>query len=770
MQPDDRDFLAAVLDASDSVIFVIDRESRVVRGNEAFGRLAGTRPADAVGRRLWEFDPAHRYRDEVQELVRSVIADRRPRRFDQEWLTPQQDVRTYEWALSPLIDAHGEVTHIVSVGVDATLRKRALQDAHEAEERFRAFFDEAPIGKSLTSPDGRVIRVNQALCSMLGYTQEELQQKGYADLTHPDDLALTAEFFRRLQAGGLAGATVEKRYLARDGRVVWALVRTTLHRDRDGVPTYCLTHVVDITERRRAEEERAALQETVRQERDRLQALVRSMVDEVWFADANGDFTLANPSALREFGLPSIDGMPVRELATSLEVLRPDGSPRPIEESPALRALEGQTVTSQEELVRTPLYGELRTRQVSAAPVRDARGAIVGAVCVVRDVTAERQSQQLMQRAQRLESIGLLAGGIAHDFNNLLTGILGNTSLARIDVQPGSPADRWLTEVEGAVERAQDLTRQLLTYSKGGAPVRKVVRLDRLVEDAATFSVRGTRSRCEVRIPEVPWPVEVDEGQIGQVVSNLVVNAAEAMPDGGDVQVEVLNVPKGTIPGLPATPHVEIAVKDEGSGVPPEIASRIFDPYFTTKPNGSGLGLATSEAIVRKHGGTITLESSPGRGARFRVFLPASDKPLSPSGMTARSAAVRGRILVMDDDEPIRFVCRQMLLHLGCEVETAKDGREAITKYQAASGTPQRFDVVILDLTVPCGMGGLEAFEHLRRMDPAVKAIVSSGYSNDPVLSDFRQFGFAGIMPKPYKMEALRKTLAAVLGPAEPSA
>ena len=367
---------------------------------------------------------------------------------------------------------------------------------------------------------------------------------------------------------------------------------------------------------------------------------------------------------------------------------------------------------------------------------------------------------------EKLESIGLLAGGIAHDFNNILTAILGNISLARNDLQPGHKAFDRLRDAEKACVRAQSLTQQLLTFSKGGSPIKKVGDISKILTECCVFSLRGSNVSCGFAVADDLWPVEIDEGQISQVISNLVINADHAMPRGGVVDVEAGNVVLSRAEGIPLQDgrYVKISVKDYGSGMPKEYLQRIFDPYFTTKHKGSGLGLATSYSIVKNHGGLITVESELGAGAVFHVYLPASEQGEKPPEIFEEKPLTgKGRILFMDDEDLIRDLAYEILSLLGYEVVLARNGEEAIVSYKEALKSSTPFDAVIMDLTVPGGIGGYEAMTILRKIDPNVRAIVSSGYSTDPIMADYKKYGFKGIVPKPYTVKDLGEILHKVI-------
>lgn len=412
--------------------------------------------------------------------------------------------------------------------------------------------------------------------------------------------------------------------------------------------------------------------------------------------------------------------------------------------------------------------GPLRFDNTFIANIDNAR--ILGFWWLKRDVSEQARMEAELLKAQKLESLGTLAGGIAHDFNNLLTGILSGISVAQLHLEPWHRSADSIKSAAKAAQRAQDLTRQLLTFSRGGAPIRTSAQIPQLLRDCASFALRGSRVQCEFSIPDTLWPVKIDESQISQVVNNLIINAMQAMPGGGVILVRATKVNVGddsTVP-LPKGRYVKVSISDKGVGIPQKDIRKIFDPYFSTKDKGTGLGLATSYSIIKKHGGMITVRSKVGLGTTFHFFLPAAaDKPPSVRTKPGQLVKGKGKVLIMDDEEFIRDLTNELLTHLGYEAACARDGKEAIQCYKEAMEAGRRFDVVVMDLTIPGGMGGMETIRTLRDIDPEVKAIVSSGYSNDPIMSDHERFGFKEILPKPYDGTQLSAKLDAVLNNGE---
>jgi nitrogen-specific signal transduction histidine kinase len=389
------------------------------------------------------------------------------------------------------------------------------------------------------------------------------------------------------------------------------------------------------------------------------------------------------------------------------------------------------------------------------------------------DISDRKRMEEERLRVAKLESVGVLAGGIAHDFNNILTSIMGNIGIARIEAASGNEIQNSLEQAEKASQRARALTQQLLTFSKGGAPVRKLASLAELLTDTAGFALRGSNVKCRFSIPDDLWHAEIDAGQVSQVIHNLVINAQQAMHAGGTVELTAENmafdITQSIGKGLPIKEgnYIRIAVADNGSGISKEHLEKIFDPFFTTKKTGSGLGLATSFSIARNHGGHLSVESVVGDGSTFYLYLPASTQTAAPKQdkKAAIKASGKTRILVMDDEQGIREIASRMLSNIGYkDIEFAEDGAEAIKMYKTAMKAGNPFSVAILDLTIAGGMGGEETIRKLLKIDPGVKAIVSSGYADATAMAVYKEFGFSGMVAKPYTLAELRKALQDVIG------
>ena len=540
----------------------------------------------------------------------------------------------------------------------------------------------------------------------------------------------------------------EVKLRSKDGTSIWFEITSRLIRDQ-GKPVGVHGTARDITDRKKAEE-------ALRESEEKYRLVVENASEAILVAQ-DGKLKFVNPKTL------DLTGQSEHELLSGpfTDFIHPDDRAMVVDRHK--RRIRGEHLPSVYAFRIVDKSGNIKWVDINTVSIIwEGRAATLN---FLADITAKRKMEEEIIKVQKLESLGVLAGGIAHDFNNILTAILGNISLAKMQCQSPEKVKERLIEAEKAFSQAQGLTQQLLTFSKGGAPIKRTAHISQLIEDCCHFAVRGSNVRCELSIHTDLFTVDIDGGQIGQVINNLIINSVHAMPQGGVIHVSAENVLVDARRDLPLRSgnYVEIVVHDEGVGIPKNILPRIFDPYFTTKLNGTGLGLATSYSIIHNHDGLITAESELGIGTTFCVYLPASQKELQVALDLEETAATgSGRILLMDDEDSIREVAREILSTLGYQVELAKDGAEAVSLYRAAKESLYPFDVVVLDLTVPGGMGGAEAVERLLEIDPEIKAVVSSGYSNDPIMADYAKYGFRGVVAKPYTPMELGATLRAI--------
>lgn len=503
--------------------------------------------------------------------------------------------------------------------------------------------------------------------------------------------------------------------------------------------------------------------DALRESEEKYRSFVETSSDWIWAIDREGRHTYSNDRVRDLLGIEPAELLQ----AATLGLLHPEDVPRVRE----LLGASSSTGRGWQGVVLRWRHtdGTYRWIESNAVAATDVRGNLVGFRGVDRDITERRKLEEDLVKTQKLEAIGTLAGGIAHDFNNLLQGLFGYITLAKMNLGQRDKAQELLEQAEKALSLSVNLTTQLLTFAKGGKPAKKRVSLPAALADPVKFALSG--SRCDYRLvcDEDLWSVDADGGQLAQVVQNLVLNASEAMPDGGTVTIGAHNdvIAAGGNPlVLPGGAFVRIDVEDSGTGIPEQRLARIFDPYYTTKQKGSGLGLATSYSIVRNHGGFIEVSSRLGEGSVFSVYLPASrgEEIREPEKIVA-SGAGAGKVLLMDDDELVRDVAARLIAALGHAVSTAANGEEAIALFCRARAAGSPFEIVILDLTVKNGMGGEATCGRLREIDPDIKAVVSSGYSDAAVLADHRSHGFSACLNKPYRLSALRDCLLSLLQP-----
>ncbi|MCC6524001.1 MAG: PAS domain S-box protein [Polyangiaceae bacterium] len=651
----------------------------------------------------------------------------------------------------------GAPERMIGIVVDMTEAQLAARRLRESEDRMRSIFDHATDGILIIDLETlRFVEANPAACELLGYRHDELLRLGQADIHRKEDLPAVAAMFARQRRRETTLAP-DVPLLCKDGTVVCADINAA-PLTVGGRP--CMVGIFRDTTARKRTEQRLRDSE----------ALVRTILDTVdeGFVVIDRDYRvlIANRAYAAQAGRPAheVVGRHCWELVHRASRPCWEG-----EETCAVREVlrDGEPHSAVHQ--HTDADGRALFVENKAFAIKDDAGRVSAVIETINNITERRLLDEERLRTQKLESIGTLAGGIAHDFNNLLQGVFGFISIAEMTIGERDKALAMLAQAQKSLQAAVGLTTQLLTFSKGGAPVKRRIALRSVVESAARLALSGSRADCTIDIDPALAAVDADEGQIGQVIQNIVLNADQAMPDGGRIEITGRNIPAGARelpPSLADRDCVEIAVRDTGVGIPAASVDRIFDPYFTTKEKGSGLGLATSYSIVKGHDGVVTVRSEVGRGTVFRVFLPAGKGPSSREPRaTVPAPARRGRVLVMDDDETVRRVASALLAALGHEVELAAEGADALAAWRRARAAGRPFDLVILDLTVRGGMGGVEVLRQLAALDPAVKAVVSSGYADDEVLAAHRRHGFTAFLKKPYDLEALRSTLDPILGP-----
>ena len=644
------------------------------------------------------------------------------------------------------LDTSNPASDSIFTVLDITERKHTEEALQQNEAKLKSIFDTAPTG-IITTVDRVCTEVNNAFCEITGYSKNELIGKNTRILYPSNEEYLdTGKKLDKLISADSTG-TVEAKNRRKDGILIDVLIKGTTISYDNSIQARVFT-IVDITEQKLMEKE-------LRDNAEQLENIINHLQTGILIIEADTHKILeVNPVAAELIGT-SRDKI-IGQICHKF-VCPADNNKCPITDL-------GQVMDrSERELIKSDGERIPILKSVTAFNYRGREHLIENFI----DISERKRIEEERQRVEKLESIGLLAGGIAHDFNNILTGILGNISLAKISVNEDSDIYEIMQEAEKASLKAKELTQQLLTFSRGGAPIMKTTSISEILKHTTTFVLRGSNVRCTFSIPDDLWNAEIDEGQISQVINNLIINALQSMPNGGLIELSAENIDEGSkrtiTTGVPLkkTKYIKITVKDHGIGIPQDHLVKIFDPFFTTKQKGSGLGLATSYSIVRRHNGYINVDSRIGEGTIFYIYLPATEQKTKTELKEKQEfSPAKGRLLVMDDEEIVRQVAKRTLNHMGYEnVDFAVNGEEVLNLYRKSYEDGNPYSLVILDLTVPGGMGGEETIKELLKLNPKIDALVSSGYSNEPVMSEYKKYGFKGAVTKPYTIEQLQKAL-----------
>ncbi|GEM_PF-909967 len=648
---------------------------------------------------------------------------------------------------------------------DLTRRKEAEKKLKEQHELLQAIVDNSPVGISVYDSKGTLLMFNSSWATIWGKTPEQIEELKVPkkELRIDDSDSYLGDYLEQVVKVYREGGYLYIPILKTDNFLSGAAEYISHHfyalKNEDGTVDKVIVLTLDLTETLKVKDE---LKET----RDRYDQLFSEVPVALYRTTLDPDSKIisANPKMKKLFFDPEnpgeIDGVRVSDLYRN-----------PQKRREFLKKLEREKEIQGFEIEFRRMDGSTFLGSVSARMVKGRNGGQDYIEGMILDVTEQKKREEELLKIEQLETIGTLAGGIAHDFNNLLMAIQGSIFLAMEERDP-EKIRRRLEEAESAVEEAAVLTGRLLTFTRGGAPMRKLVDVESCVREPILFCLSGSLVKAEFRFDDNLFPIYADQEQVSQAVRNIALNAVQAMPDGGRITVTCGNVilEKGNIRALNPGEYVKISIRDEGPGIPPDDMRKVFNPYFTTKPDGTGLGLATSFSIIKKHSGAISVSSVEGEGAEFTIYLPAEtgavageeDEKKWPRGGEVGALS----ILIMDDDDKVRKVLKEMLLSLGHDVEESRNGNEVVEIYGKRLEEGRPFDLVILDLTVSGGIGGEAAVASLKEMDPDVKAIVCSGYTNNPVLADHKEYGFSGSLVKPFSFSALEEEIRSVMGAA----
>ena len=634
------------------------------------------------------------------------------------------------------------------------MRRYESEEAlNKSEKRFRTLMENVPVGvfRAIPEPTGKIVMANSAFLNMFGLDAEEAFKKIsmidlYTDSNQGKvflDKLITQDNITR----------IELPLRKRDNTPFWGSLTIRTTRGKSEEQAYFDGIVEDITERKKAEQ-------ALKENEENLRITLNSIGDAVIATNIDGNITRMNPVAenLTGWSLEDAAGKPLKNVFQIIHKQTRRSVQNPVEKVLKARKIVGLANHS----VLIAKDGTEYQIADSGAPIQDEKGNLIGVVLVFRDVTEQIRTEQELLKVKKLESVGVLAGGIAHDFNNLLTGLFGNIDLAKMLLSPDHKSYKYLESAGHSMERATHLTKQLLTFAKGGDPIKETLSIGEVITETAQFSLRGSNIKLQTNINPDLWLVEADKGQLSQVISNLVINGQQAMPTGGTLTIAAENVETSE------SRYVKITVQDEGIGIAPQHLDKIFDLYFSTKQKGSGLGLASTLSIISKHNGLITVDSHLNQGTIFTIHLPAAEETeetITEKSLdeTDTAPVFPAHILVLDDDEEVREAIRAMLEWIGYKISYATDGQEAIEKYRTSYENNVPFDVVIADLTIPGGMGGQEAAQEILKINSQAKIVVSSGYATDPVLANYEAYGFKARITKPYLAAELQNVIQQVL-------
>ena len=649
--------------------------------------------------------------------------------------------------------------------LDIAKRKLAEAVIKESEEKFRAVAQTANEAIISTDRHGNVTFWNNGAESMFGYAADEIIARPMAPLMHEQVSKTIVGRMNGLSESKNSSflmKAVDSEGKRKNGEVFPIEISVSSWINYGEI--FFTAIIRDITKRKKA------LRESV-EERKLLAVTLESITDGIITTDKNDNILLLNRATTRMTGWSQKTAINNRVD----KVLRLREARTGADDGAGARKIPLSRFSKVEHAVLVSKSGEERYLNMRRAIIRGQDNKPIGNVYALRDVTESRKMEEELFKARKLDSVGVLAGGIAHDFNNIITGIATNLFMAKVSLKNDKEAYQHILQAENASFRASKLTNQLLTFAKGGAPVKENASIRELIEESVGFSLSGSNVNYTLHLSDELWAAEIDRGQIDQVMNNLIINADQAMPDGGSLEVTAENiviedkiVSDRTEAQLPLMPgqYVKVSVKDTGVGIPRKDLGHIFDPYFTTKESGTGLGLTTAYSIIREHGGCITTKSVRGKGTTVIFYLPAAAPGEQPEEAGGPGGTVEpGRVLLMDDDETIRMVVGKMLDKAGYRAHCVADGDQAVAAYKEAFHGSDKYDAVVLDLTVVGGKGGREALAEILAIDHDARVIVSSGYSNDPALANHEDLGFCGVIKKPFRVEEFVGVLQEAITP-----
>ncbi|MRR15415.1 MAG: PAS domain S-box protein [Deltaproteobacteria bacterium] len=713
----------------------------------------GYAPEDFTsGRKTW-YDIT--YPDDIGRLqleIRENLKNKIPM-FEQSYrvLSSAGEVRWVQDQTVFIYDPVGRVTHMQGSILDVSVQNQTRQILHETQNLYQTVFENAGTAIGIADQDRNILLGNKKMEELTGYTLAELtggKTQWDSFLPAPDGELLKSQHKKRLADPSAPPRQYDTRFITKSGVVKDIQLAATM------IPgtQRSVVSLLDITDRTQAERE-------LRESRERLQELLARSSDIIAVVDEQGTFQYVSPSVKSTLLYDQSDLVG----RSCLDFIHPDDAETIITELKDL-VLYQNTGIATEFRFRTAAGDWTCLEALGSNCLHNP--AIRGIIINAREVTERKRLELQLLHSQKMEAIGRLAGGIAHDFNNILMGIQGYISLLLLKTDTVHADFEKLINIQALVQSGADLTGKLLGFARGGRYELKATDINTLI--ARTVNLFG-RTKKEIAVHQKyekkPWTVEVDRIQIEQVILNLLVNAGQAMPQGGDIYVETENTAVGRssrFGDLEPGDYMKISITDTGLGMDEETRQKVFEPFFTTKEKvrGVGLGLASAFGIIKEHGGIITVASEPGKGTTFTIYLATSDKEVPKENYEVK-AILTGQeaILLVDDESSVIDVCRDILISLGYKIFTAGSGREAVALYALHK---EKIDLVLLDMIMP-GLNGAETYNQLKAINPHVKVILSTGYSGSEEAQRILDTGCSGLIQKPFRIEDLSQKIREIL-------
>ncbi|MHA1776897.1 MAG: PAS domain-containing hybrid sensor histidine kinase/response regulator [Promethearchaeota archaeon] len=737
---------AVISDKNDKNLFI----------NTKFTELTGYKLEEVATTELWEEKayPSKKYREFIQDSIPEIpeipkipkipeIVNNLDQITDESSPQRLQHIRCKDGKIKSIVFQDVPISNEYFVTLLENLSEKTLiqQSLKEIQERYQRIVHFLPVPLVISNEQGKVLYINKKFEQTFGYSLKDIPDNDtWIAKVYP---YLDLEKLSRLEKTKVSQAPRERKIVCKDGTKKWAIIEEIKIGNGEDITTF-----KDITAQKQAES-------IARDKTYEYQKIIEQASDMIIQIDPNRIIVGVNPACEEILGF-SKEEMINHDFREFVDTNYWDRMDRMGDKK---LSKETNQTTYEIEMIKkdkTRIFVEISSRFI----YQDEK--LQYATTFIRDISQRKKRIEEQLHREKLQSIGILAGGIAHDFNNILTSILGTINLLQINITDKENQE-YLSDLEKATFRARDLTNQLLTFSKGGAPIKKLASIKEILYDTTKFVLRGSKIKYHFEIPEDLPDTKVDESQISQVINNLVINALQAMPDGGNLYVRAANIQISKDDVIPLSPgnYIQIEIEDTGPGIPFEFQKHIFEPYFSTKPTGSGLGLATSYSIIQNHEGLITFRTVKNKGTTFIILLPIiqSSSQSSKKEKSAIGSPKIEYILFYDDDEAIHTIMQRFCNYLDIKIKSAYTSQEVKEIFQKQQNSSKPFDVVITDLTIPGDLGGESILKMVKKIDSKIPVIVSSGYSTDPIIANFRQYGFDGFLKKPYTLKQLKQVL-----------